>query len=140
MAAKGQSTINTVLKIGATANALTKVTPIKSYPDLFGTPDTIEITDLEDEMQKFVPGVRSADSMDFTANFMIANFKALVALQDQDLFFELDFGENGANGKFTWSGRLAVRINGGDVNAAREMTITVFPDSEITDATAAGTT
>lgn len=78
--------------------------------------------------------------MDFTANFMIANFKALVALQDQDLFFELDFGENGANGKFTWSGRLAVRINGGDVNAAREMTITVFPDSEITDATVAGTT
>lgn len=99
------------------------------------TPDTIEITDLEDEMQKFVPGVRSADSMEFTANFLIANFKALAALEDTDLFFELDFGDSGANGKFTWEGRLAVRISGGDVNAAREMIITVFPSTDITDAT-----
>ena len=36
MAAKGMSTIGTFLKIGSSANALTKVTPIKSYPDLFG--------------------------------------------------------------------------------------------------------
>lgn len=53
--AKGISTINTVLKMG-TGTSLDKVTPIKSYPDLFGTPDQIEITDLEDEIQKFVPG------------------------------------------------------------------------------------
>lgn len=36
MAAKGQSTINTVLKVGSTSTNLSKVTPIKSYPDLFG--------------------------------------------------------------------------------------------------------
>lgn len=134
MAAKGKSTINTVLKIGESANALNKVTPIKSYPDLFGTPDQIEITDLEDTIQKFVPGVKSADSMEFTANYLLSTFKALVALQGKDLYFELDFGANGADGKFTWSGQLAVRVTGGEVNGAREMVITVFPDSDIVDA------
>lgn len=135
MAAKGKSTINTVLKVGTTANALNKVTPIKSYPDLFGTPDQIEITDLEDTIQKFVPGVKSVDSMEFGANYLLANFKALVALQGQDLYFELDFGENGVDGKFTWTGQLAVRITAGEVNGAREMIISVFPDSDIVDAT-----
>lgn len=136
MAAKGKSTINTVLKIGESANALNKVTPIKSYPDLFGTPDQIEITDLEDTIQKFVPGVKSVDSMEFTANYLLSTFKALVALQGTDLFFELDFGANGADGKFTWSGQMAVRVTGGEVNGAREMVITVFPDSDIEDASA----
>lgn len=135
MAAKAISTIGTFLKIGSSANSLTKVTPIKTYPDLFGTPDTIEVTDLEDEQVKTIPGVKSSDSMEFTANYLSANFKALTALEDTDLFFELDFGTDGADGKFTWSGRLAVSITGGDVNAAREMTITVFPDSDIVDAT-----
>ena len=53
--AKGISTFNTVLKMG-TGSTLDKVTPIKSYPDLFGNPDQIEVTDLEDEIQKFIPG------------------------------------------------------------------------------------
>ena len=33
---KAVSTINTILKVGAEKNAVQKVTPIKSYPDLFG--------------------------------------------------------------------------------------------------------
>ncbi len=133
--AKGMSTINTVLKMG-TGTSLDKVTPIKSYPDLFGTPDQIEITDLEDEIQKFVPGVKSADSFEFTANYLLSTFKAIKLLEGQDLNFELDFGNNGADGKFTWSGQVSVTISGGDVNAAREMVITVFPSTDIVDATA----
>lgn len=34
--AKAYSTINTVLKFGTTANALTQLCKIKSYPDLGG--------------------------------------------------------------------------------------------------------
>ena len=132
--AKGISTINTVLKMG-TGSTLDKVTPIKSYPDLFGNPDQIEVTDLEDEIQKFIPGVKSADSFEFTANYLLANFKAIKALEGTDLSFELDFGTNGADGKFTWDGQVSVTISGGDVNSAREMVLTVFPSTDIVDAT-----
>ena len=135
--AKGISTINTVLKMG-TGSTLDKVTPIKSYPDLFGNPDQIEVTDLEDEIQKFIPGVKSADSFEFTANYLLANFKAIKALEGTDLSFELDFGTNGADGKFTWNGQVSVTISGGDVNSAREMVLTVFPSTDIVDATLTG--
>ena len=135
--AKGISTINTVLKMG-TGSTLDKVTPIKSYPDLFGNPDQIEVTDLEDEIQKFIPGVKSADSFEFTANYLLANFKAIKALEGTDLSFELDFGTNGADGKFTWDGQVSVTISGGDVNSAREMVLTVFPSTDIVDATPSG--
>lgn len=132
--AKGISTINTVLKMG-TGSTLDKVTPIKSYPDLFGNPDQIEVTDLEDEIQKFIPGVKTADSFEFTANYLLSNFKAIKALEGTDLSFELDFGTNGADGKFTWDGQVSVTISGGDVNSAREMVLTVFPSTDIVDAT-----
>lgn len=132
---KALSTINTVLKVGPSGGALTKVTPIKTYPDLFGIPDTIEVTDLDDDQVKTIPGVRSSDSLEFSANYLHTTFDALKDLEDTDLDFEIDFGPNGSDGKFTWTGRLSVSISGGDVNSARDMTITVFPDSDITDET-----
>ena len=45
------STISTSLFRGGS-----KMCRIKSYPDLGGTPDLLETTDLEDTWQTFVPG------------------------------------------------------------------------------------
>ena len=133
MAAKAVSTINTVLKMGETTPA--KVTPIKSYPDLFGTPEQIEVTDLEDTQQTFIPGVQSVDNMEFTANYMLSNFQAIKALEGKDLKFQFEMGDSGADGIFKWDGQVSVRISGGDVNSNREMVITVFPSSEIEEGT-----
>lgn len=125
MAAKGLSTIKTWLFIdGGKYN-------IKSYSDLFGTPDLIEITDEEDTIQKFVPGVKSADSMEFTMNYLPKFFKLLKAKEGRDCNFELRFGEGGKDGNYAWTGQLSIRISGGEVNAPRDMVLTVFPDSEI---------
>lgn len=65
----GMSTINTVLKAGTTASALTQLCKIKSYPQLGGEPESIETTDMEDKMQTFAPGVQSMSAMQFTANY-----------------------------------------------------------------------
>ena len=125
MAAKGLSTIRTWLFIDECKYN------IKSYPDLFGTPDLIEITDEEDTIQKFVPGVKSADSMEFTMNYLPRFFKLLKAKEGVDCNFELRFGEGGKDGNYAWTGQLSIRISGGEVNAPRDMVLTVFPDSEI---------
>lgn len=128
---KALSTINTVLKVGATGAAVAKVCAIKSYPDLGGDPEKITVTDLEDTDEASVPGVRSADDMQFTANYTKESYEAVLAVCGKQQIFELDFGADGADGKFSWSGQMSVKVNGGEVNGAREMTLTIVRDSAI---------
>ena len=128
----GFSTINTSLKWGKAAASVAEVTKIKSYPQLFGVPEQLETTDLMDVMQTFVPGVQSVDSMEFTANWNDTLFAQIKEQENTDLYFELDFGVNAEQGKFTWQGQLSIRANEGGVNAVREMTIAVFPTTAIT--------
>lgn len=54
MSTKAISTIGTILKFGTSAGSLTQLCKIKSFPQLGGEREQIEITDLEDEMQTFV--------------------------------------------------------------------------------------
>lgn len=128
---KALSTINTVLKVGATGAAVKKVCAIKNYPDLGGDPEKITVTDLEDTDEASVPGVRSADDMQFTANYTKESYEAVLAVCGKQQIFELDFGADGADGKFSWSGQMSVKVNGGEVNGAREMTLTIVRDSAI---------
>lgn len=122
----GMSTINTVLKAGATASALTQLCKIKSYPQLGGEPESIETTDMEDKMQTFVPGVQSMSAMQFTANYDKEKFDEIKASSDKEQIYELDFGKDGADGKYCWKGQHSVFINEGAVNGLREMTISIM--------------
>ena len=131
---KAYSTIGTVLKTSTTSTGtFSQLCKIKSYPDLGGSPEQIETTDLEDTAQTFVQGVQSIDQMEFTANYNPTDYAAVTSAIPSSgvIYYQLEFGTNGANGKFKWSGTHSVRVNGGDVNGVREMTITCTPDSVI---------
>lgn len=128
---KALSTINTVLKVGETGAKVARVCAIKSYPDLSGDPEKIAVTDLEDTDEASVPGVRSADDMQFSANYTKESYEAVLKVCDKKQIFELDFGANGADGQFSWSGVMSVKVNGGEVNGAREMTLTIVRDSAV---------
>ena len=135
---KAYSTINTVLKTCATSSGTySQLCKIKSYPDLGGAPEQIETTDLEDTFQTFVPGVQSMESMEFTCNYNPTDYAAVLAsaTSTADIFYHLEFGEGGADGIFAWSGKHSVRVTGAEVNAVREMVITVIPSSAITKVT-----
>ena len=127
----GMSTINTVLKAGTTASALTQLCKIKSYPQLGGEPESIETTDMEDKMQTFVPGVQSMSAMQFAANYDKEKFDEIKASSDKEQIYELDFGKDGADGKYCWKGQHSVFINEGAVNGLREMTISIMPSTEV---------
>lgn len=129
MATKAISTINTILKFGTSAGSLTQLCKIKSFPQLGGEREQIEVTDLEDEMQTFVPGVQSASEMNFTANYLLATYQSLKTNAMTPGYFELDFG--GSQGKATWEGQYDVYINEGGVNDPVEMTISIYPSSKI---------
>lgn len=137
MSAKAISTIGTVLKFGTSANSLTELCKIKSFPQLGGEREQIEVTDLCDTAQTFVPGVQSVESMTFTANYLISTYTSLKTNALTDGYFELDFGA--AGGKATWEGQYDVYVNEGGVNDAVEMTIVVYPSTVITIAANATT-
>ena len=131
MSKKAVSTINTVLKAGAAKASLVQLCKIKSYPDLGGTPEQLETTDLEDSMQTFVEGVQSVDPLEFTANYTKESYEKVLESAGTEQKYQLEFGNAGADGIFSWTGTHSVRVTGGEVNGVREMVITCTPSSKI---------
>lgn len=128
---KAVSTIGTVLEVSEDNSTWSKLCKIKSYPALGGAPEQIETTDLEDTTQTFIPGVQSLDSMDFTANYTLAAYKAVSAKAGKELYYRLSMGENGKDGVAKWQGQHSVYVNEGEVNGVRDMTISVSPSTKI---------
>ncbi len=124
---KAIATIGTVLKWGASSEAVTSTVPIKSFPDLGGSPEMIEVTDLEDAMQAFVLGVQASGAMEFTANFTKARFETVNTDAEKDMYYELAFGSEAT---FEWQGQHSVRVTGSGVNEPVEMVITIAPTTK----------
>ena len=138
MSAKAHNNIGTILKFGTSANSLSELCKIKSYPQLNGEREQIETTDLCDEAQTFVPGVQSVENMQFSANFTIASYTSLKTNAMTPGYFELDFGgDSGA--KATWEGQYDVYVTEGEVNGLIEMNLVVYPSTEVTIAATATT-
>ena len=123
---KGISTINTVLKWGTTAANVTKVVPVKTVPRIKGVPEVLETTDLEDEQQTFCKGVQSSEVKTFTANYIKTDYDAVLADAGQELFYQLEFGDAGEDGIWSWKGEHDVSVNDQAVNGVREMDISVI--------------
>lgn len=125
------------------AGTYTKLIDIKEFPDLGGAPEMLETTTLSDKMQTYIPGIQSLDSLEFTANYTLEDYKALVKMQDsgKDTKFAVWFGGSeqvdggvtptGDKGKFAFTGQLSVYANGSGTNEVVEMTITIAPSSPI---------
>lgn len=130
------STIHTTLKFGTTKDTLDKMCPIISYPDLIGVPEKIDTTNMDNEQETGIPGVKKLDNNEFEAYYTKEEYSALAAKENTPGYFELEFGENGAQGIFEWQGEYTVSILGGGVNEARKMKIVVTPSTDIVMKTA----
>lgn len=140
------STYKTFLMHGTSADSGATVTyekliDIKEFPDLGGDPEMLETTTLTDKMQTYVMGIQSADGLEFTANYTLADYKTCKALEGTDEYYAVWFGgteadgvvtPTGSDGKFEFQGQLSVRPNGAGVNEVVEMTVTIAPSTVIT--------
>lgn len=123
------------------ADAYSKLVDIKDYPDLGGTPELLETTTLSDSMQTNILGIQSLDALEFTANYTLADFQRLKALEGQQLDFAVWMGgtetagtltPDGSEGKYEFTGELSVFPVGKGVNEVREMTISIAASTVIT--------
>ena len=129
-----RSTKGIYLMHKGTGETYSKLIDIKDFPDLGGAPEMLETTTLSDGMQTYIEGIRSADALEFTANYTKTDYETLDALKGENESYAVYFGEDGADGMFKFNGYLSVRVNGGGVNEVVGMTISIAPSSEIISA------
>lgn len=124
--------ISLMYKATTDATTYTKLIDIKDFPDLGGAPEMLETTTLSDNMQTYIPGIQSLDALEFTANYTLADFKKIKAMEGKDTAFAVWFGTDGADGKFEFNGQISAFPVGGGVNEVVGMTISIAPSTPIT--------
>ena len=129
------TTQGAILKYKAASDENFTSIEIKTFPDMGAAPNLIECTTLSDTVQKFIEGVKPMAAIEFTANYDKTQFDALKALDGTQLTYQLEFGTNGANGKFGWTGSHTAIVVGAGVNAVLDMKLSVLPSSEIAPVT-----
>ncbi len=126
------STQGVTLKWGTSPESLTKKIDIKNFPDLGGASEMLETTTLSDDTQTYILGIQSLDALEFTANYTKEDFEAVLADARKDLYYALEFGQNGSEGVFKWQGQHTAWVTGGEVNGVVEMIISIAPSTKPT--------
>lgn len=140
------STYKTFLMKG-TGGAWSKLIDIKEFPDLGGVPEMLDTTTMSDGARTYILGIQETEAMTFSANYTLADYAAIKALENTEQDFAVWMGatvENdiatptGVDGKFEFKGYITVTKTGGGVNEVQNMTITIAPTTVIRQT--AGTT
>ena len=135
------STYKTYLMQGTTSQSTTtytKLVDIVDFPDIGGSPESIDVTTLSDPNYRQIPGIQTGDSMEFTCNYDQTTFSLLKTIEaaGQVGKYGVFFGgttssDYGSAGKFTFDARLTVHVQGAGVNEAVRMIVTLYVDSAI---------
>lgn len=124
-------------------SAYEKLVDIKDYPDIGGSPETLETTTLSDSMQTYINGIQSSEAMEFTINYTSEIFDEIDAMAETETQFAIWFGgteeagvvtPTGDEGKFEFKGYISIRVSGKGVNEVREAVISIAPSTVITKA------
>ena len=139
------NTYMTFLMQGTGSGTLTyaDIVPIKDYPDFMNEVNTIDVTNLQNEMHTYIMGLLdTGGDMAFTANYNATDYQTVKALDDGTTkHLAIWFGgtksgdtitPTGSDGKWSFDGMVKVGIVGKGVDEAREMTIHVVPSSDMT--------
>lgn len=108
-----------------------KLCDVKDFPDLGGAPELLDITTLSDSSRTYIQGIKDQQALEFTANYDPDAYEAINALTTTTPF-TLEFGIDGADSVFTWSGTASAYVLGAGVNEVVEMRIVIIPSTPIT--------
>ena len=137
------NTYMTFLMQSSNGSSYTDIVPIKDYPDFLNSVNTIDVTNLQNEMHTYIMGLLdTGGDMAFTANYTATDYQTVKALDDgTEHYLAIWFGgtksgstvtPTGTDGKWSFKGMVKVGIVGKGVDEAREMTIHVVPSSDMT--------
>ena len=121
---------------GTSTLTWTELFKFKTDPTLIDAPELLDTTTQADHARTSIFGLAANDSKQFTCNYDSDVYDTIKGLEGQELNLSMWFGDTfdsatntytptGSFGKFTGKGYLYVTPNGGDVNAVRDMTVTL---------------
>lgn len=122
------------------ADAYEKLVDIKDFPDLGGSPESLETTTLSDSMQTFIEGIQSQDALEFNINYDLETYKTISAMKGIETEFAVWFGGDesggtltptGDEGKFKFKGYISIRVAGKGVNEVKEAVLSIAPSTPI---------
>lgn len=134
------NTYQTYLMTSDDGSTYTNLLPIKSFPDLMQGPNNLETTSLSDAMKTYIPGLKDpGDALEFTANYVAADFAAVEALEGVEKYYAVWIGASGtplapdgSKGKFSFKGYAYATKNGAGTDEVQEMTVGIIPSTPIT--------
>lgn len=137
------NTYMTFLMHSTNGTSYTDLVPIVDYPDFLNEVNTIDVTNLQNEMHTYIAGLLdTGGSLDFTANYTATDYQTVKALDDgAEKSLAIWFGgtksgstvtPTGVDGKWTFKGMIKVGIVGKGIDEARQMTIHVVPTTDMT--------
>lgn len=108
-----------------------KLCDITNYPDMGSTPSKLDTTDLSCLTYKTsILGLQDLPELTFEAWFTKEQYTTLQSLKNKLFIFELRFGEEGVDGKFTWQGEVVSYVKGAGVDEVRGMTLVLSAETE----------
>ena len=118
----------------------TKLVDIKNFPDLGGEPERIDVTTLSDPIRQYVPGVQDLSSFTFNCNYIAQDYQTINTMNETggQYNFAIWVGATtsnnvdtptGENGQWEFTASIMCFKAGGDVNAAQDMTVVLFPST-----------
>jgi len=130
--------ITTLAYETGTPGTFTKLVDIVTYPDTGSAPSKLDSTTLSaTKMKTFILGLQESPDLTFECNYDEASYTIILAMNGTAKNFKLSFGTlatttlNGADGYFTWTGKVSIFATGGGVDEVRKMTLTLSAETEI---------
>jgi hypothetical protein len=127
------TTAHTYLCFSEDGVSYKKLTPIRDYPDMGGSPTTVDISDLDSDKSKSLLGPEEFDTLPFTCNYDKTEYNKIYTMKKTGkiYYFALVYGEDGQDGADKWQGQISVYKQGGAFGDARTMIVTTSVVSDI---------
>lgn len=106
---------------------------LTNVPEIGGTPELLECTDLDSTVKKYIQGVKDFGELEFEFNYHAGedgNYRILRGLEEakETVDFKLEYPDKTA---FEFSGEVANRLGSQGVNAVMTFTLSVALNSEV---------
>ena len=138
-----RNTMFSFLMEGTGTSSLTyaKVCDIKTYPEIGGSPESLDATSLTNWARVYIEGIEETQSLlSFTCNYELATYQTVKGLEGSLKHWAIWFGgtksgstvtPTGSAGKFTFDGYLHAHVLGKGVNEVQELQIDIIPTTEM---------